>query len=451
MSVKVIANGFVTMLVKRYAGPFWIRHKWLQKTQWLSKDELEAIQLRLLRRLVNHCYNKVPYYRRLMDSRNITVDTIRTLEDIKKFPVITKKDVLAAGDSIVCASYPQWLLRKANTSGTTGTPLMLRRDLFSIENEYAFVRRQWQWAGLQFNDVVAYLKGMVLAKPGSKRKALYGYDPFLKELHLSTYHLSKETAIEYIEAMKRYNVKGLYGYPSSVYPVAKTCLDCGIDFRLRSVLLTAENLHESHRQTIARAFQCKVFDFYGAAERVCYIFTCEHGSYHVVPEYGLTEYLPVEGVEDGRDRIIGTGFWNKSMPLIRYDTGDMVVRSDKTCPCGRTFPVIETIIGRECDVITTPTGKVLGPSIMTALVYVVCGASHFVESQIIQDSEDHVVIEYVPTMECSPTYLSELRAKLAEYFPDDLSFDLKEVVAVQRTQGGKVKAVVSRITPEDRL
>ena len=446
MNAKVIANGFVTAVVKRFAGPFWIRRRWLKKTQWLDASELEELQLQLLQKLVRHCYRTVPYYRDFMNLSGVKVDDIRTLDDIKRFPILTKKDVLDAGDSIVCASYPKWLLRNANTSGTTGTPLMIRRSLFSIENEHAFVRRQWEWAGLQFKDVVAYLKGMVVAKPGSKRKVLYGYDPFLKELHLSTYHLSKETAKEYIKAMKRYNVKALYGYPSSVYPVAKTCLDCGIDFRLHSVLLTAENLHESHRETIARAFRCKVYDFYGTAERVCYIFTCDHANYHVVPEYGLTEYLPVEGAEDGRDRIIGTGFWNKAMPLIRYDTGDMVIRSSKTCPCGRAFPVIETIIGRECDVITTPTGKVLGPSIMTALVYVVCGASNFVESQIIQDSPEHVVIEYVPTRDCSARYLSELEAKLTEYFPDDLSFDLKEVTAVQRTQGGKVKAVVSQIT-----
>jgi hypothetical protein len=83
---------------------------------------------------------------------------------------------------------------------------------------------------------------------------------------------------------------------------------------------------------------------------------------------------------------------------------------------------------------------------MTALVYVVCGASNFVESQIIQDSPEHVAIEYVPTKDCSARYLSELEAKLTEYFPDDLSFNLKEVTAVQRTQGGKVKAVISQIT-----
>jgi phenylacetate-CoA ligase len=321
----------------------------------------------------------------------------------------------------------------------------MRRNLFSIQNEHAFVRRQWEWAGLKFSDRVAYLKGMVLAKPGSKRKALYGYDPFLRELHLSTYHLSAETAPDYVEAMKKYNVTAIYGYPSSVYPVAKICLDKGLDLKLKSALLTAENLHESHKETIAKAFGCKVFDFYGAAERVCYVMTCNHGNYHVVPEYGLTEYLPVENAEDGRVRIVATGFWNKPMPLIRYDSGDMLITSDKKCPCSRAFPVVETIIGRECDMIVTPTGRMLGPSILTALVYVVCGANHFMESQIIQDALDHVTIEYVPTRDCTPEYLAGLKKKLEEYFPEDLSFDMKKVVAVQRTQGGKITAVVSKI------
>lgn len=445
MNCKVIANGFSKLLVKRIAGPFWLRRRQLSKTQWFDKLELQELQLKLLKRLIGHCYRTVPFYRSLMDNRGIKVEDISTLDDIKKFPILTKKDVLEAGNAIISNKYPKWLLHKANTSGTTGSPLMMQRDLFSIQNEHAFVRRQWEWAGLRFNDRVAYLKGMVIVKPGSKKKVLYGYDPFLKELHLSTYHLSEETAKDYIEAMKRYNVKALYGYPSSVYPVAKTCLDYGIDFNLQAALLTSENLHKSHKETIARAFGCKVFDFYGIAERVCYIFTCDYGNYHLIPEYGLTEYLPIQGVDDGRVKIIATGFWNKTMPLIRYDTGDIVIRSEKKCPCTREFPVIETIIGRECDMIRTSTGKVLGPSIMTALVYVVCGASHFVESQIIQDSMDHVVIEYVPAKNCTPKYLSELKAKLTEYFPDDLSFDMKEVAAVQRTQGGKIKAVVSHI------
>ncbi|MHC4323762.1 MAG: hypothetical protein ACYSUX_05765, partial [Planctomycetota bacterium] len=222
MNIKATANGFMTLFVKRYAGPFWIRRKWLQKTQRLSIEELETIQLSLLQRLINHCYNTVPYYRRLMDSRNIKADNIRTLQDIKKFPILTKKDVLEAGSSIISTKYPKWLLRKVSTSGTTGTPMPIYRNLFSIGNEHAFVRRQWDWAGIDSHDKCAFLKGRIIAEPGRENKQLYVYDPAMKELHLSTYHLSPETAREYIEAMKKYNVKAVYGFPSSVYPVAKT-------------------------------------------------------------------------------------------------------------------------------------------------------------------------------------------------------------------------------------
>ncbi|MHC4323092.1 MAG: phenylacetate--CoA ligase family protein, partial [Planctomycetota bacterium] len=318
-------------------------------------------------------------------------------------------------------------------------------NLFSIGNEHAFVRRQWDWAGIDFHDKCAFLKGRVIAEPGRENKPLYIYDPAMKELHLSTYHLSPETAREYIEAMKKYNVKAVYGFPSSVYPVAKTCLDYGLDLKLKSALLTAENLPESHKATIAKAFGCKVVDFYGAAERVCYIHTCEHGGYHIIPEYGLTELIPIDDPEQERCKIIATGFWNTAMPLIRYDTGDVIIKSEASCSCGRAFPVVRSISGREGDAIRTPSGEILGASIVTHLIYVICGADYFLESQVIQDSPDHIVIEYVPAKRCSSQFLGEFRKRLAKNLPGSLKFDLREVNAVQRTSAGKIRPIVSRI------
>ena len=345
MSLKVTATGAINLIVKRYVGPFWLRRRKLARSQWFDGNTLQELQLNRLKQIVSHCYNTVPYYKKLMDEHGIRPDSIRTLEDIKKFPILTKKDVLQAGSSIISTKYPMWMLRKVSTSGTTGTPMPIYRNLFSIGNEHAFVRRQWDWAGIDFHDKCAFLKGRIIAEPGRKRNQLYVYDPVMKELHLSTYHLSVETAKEYIEAMKKYNVKAIYGFPSSVYPVAKTCLDYGLDLKLKSALLTAETLHESHKETIAKAFGCKVIDFYGAAERVCYIHTCEQGSYHIIPEYGLTEMIPIDGPANERCKIIATGFWNTAMPLVRYDTGDVLIKSEASCSCGRAFPVIQSIDG----------------------------------------------------------------------------------------------------------
>lgn len=445
MNAKVIANGFVTLLVKRFASPFWVRRKQLVKTQWLSRQELQELQLTLLKRLIRHCYHTVPYYKKMMDDHGIKVEDIKTLDDIKQFPILTKKDVLQAGKSIVSTKYPTWLMRIAHTGGTTGTPLLIWRDIISIGNNHAFFRRQKDWAGIGLRDKIAILTGRLIVKPDKKNACLYAYDPFMKELILSTYHLSKDTAKEYAEVIRRHNVKAIDGYPSAVYLLANTCLDYGIKLKLRSVLTSSETLTESMRNTISQAFKCRIYDYYGSAERTCIIHTCEHGSYHVIPEYGLTELIPVDDTANGRCRVISTGFWNMTMPLIRYDTGDILLKSDECCSCGRAYPVIKSISGREGDVIRTLSGRQFGVTLVIHFLYIGCTGNHILEVQVIQDALDHLIIEYVPSERFSRENLEAFRKTMSEYLPDELRFDLKQVEVVNRTRDGKIKPVVSKL------
>jgi len=442
MNIKILAKGAANLFVKRFTGSFWIRRRWLNRTQWLSTADLQTLQLMLLQKLVRHCYNSVPYYRKIMDERGISPEGIKTLEDIKQFPILTKNDVILAGNSIVSTKYPCWLLAKAFTGGTTGTPLKLRRDIFSIGNEQAFVRRQFDWAGVKMGNKCVFLTGRIIVKPDQTAGRLYAYDVFMKELILSTYHLSPDTAVQYAAVMGKYGVVALVGYPSAVYLLAKTCLDSGINLKLKSVMTSSETLTESARATISRAFDCRVFDFYGGAERVCYIHTCEHGTYHVVPEYGLTELIPASDGDDRVCRVVSTGFWNRAMPFIRYDTGDTVVKSSRTCPCGRAFPVVESITGRQIDVIKTPSGRQFGAAILTHLLY---GTNHIMESQIIQDALDHITIEYVPASGFGENDLSSFRGLIVKHLPSELKVDLKQVQAVKRTASGKIRPVVSCI------
>src|SRR5690606_29509617 len=105
-----------------------------------------------------------------------------------------------------------------------------------------------------------------------------------------------------------------------------------------------ETLEPDKRVEIETVFGVRVFDWYGQAERVAAIGTCEEGNYHALTDYGLFELLPVE---DGFFEIVGSGYNNKVMPLHHYRTGDRVKYSGKDCKCGRIFPVIDQIIGRK--------------------------------------------------------------------------------------------------------
>jgi len=442
MSVRVAAGGLLSLIARRYCGPFWIRRRQLAHTQWLDRQRLDELQFNLLRRLLRHCYATVPYYRQQMEEMGVQPDDVKCLEDIRRFPVLTKQDVLDAHDSLISSKYPHGLRHTAYTGGTTGTPLALERDLFSIANEHAFVRRQWDWAGIGLRDRTAYLSGRVVVDPAQTEGPFHMYDPFMRELILSTYHLSEATAGQYAEAIVRYRIRAIVGYPSPIAFLAKVCRASGLKIRLRAVLTTSETLTEVMRENMTSAFDCRVFDFYGAAERVCYIHTCDHGSYHLIPEYGYTEFVPLEHSISGECRVIATGFWNRAMPLIRYDLGDVIVPSDRRCECGRAFPVVESIAGRTGDVVRTSSGRQLGPTLMARVTK---GAKNVLEMQIIQDRLDHIILRYVPSSKFTDEDLAHFKAHVAHHMPLELEIAYERTDRIDRTRSGKMKFIVSKM------
>ena len=440
--LKYLLTSVGNRIAKRGIGPFATRAHELSESQYFSVNDLQALQFDLLKHILLLSYRDIPFYKHWMDQHGFHQNHLKSLEDVSRLPILTKKEVLEAGEEIVSTKYKKWQLRVAKTGGSTGTPMNIWRNWDSIGNEHAFLRRQWSWAGLELRDRCAYFMSKVISKPGTHQK-LYFYDPVMKELLLSTYHLSEENDLNYIELIKDYKIKALVGYPSAICFLAKVCKENNMDLSLTAALTTSEMITPEMRKLIGDAFHCKVFDYYGSAERVCYIFTCEMESYHLIPEYGYTELLPIAG--DGRDRykIISTGFWNHAMPLIRYDTGDIVYRSGKTCQCGRHFPVIQSIDGREGDVIRTPSGRELGVTLIIQLLYVICGSKCITESQMIQDAIDHVTIEYVPTSSFTKRDLDKFIDLVEKYIPEDLSFDFKEVEMCKRTVNGKLRPLVS--------
>jgi histidinol-phosphate aminotransferase len=92
---------------------------------------------------------------------------------------------------------------------------------------------------------------------------------------------------------------------------------------------------------------------------------CEqHKGMHINWEYGCPEFLPSDDLPSQEFRLVTTGFHNPVMPFIRYDTGDIVrlYDSPRTCLCGRTMPMVHSVVGRKDECIITPDGRRL-PSI----------------------------------------------------------------------------------------
>jgi phenylacetate-CoA ligase len=180
------------------------------------KKKIENLQLDLLKNIVNHAYNTVPYYKRLFINNNILPSDINQISDIAKVPILTKQDIKRAGKALISKKYPSIFIRKVTTGGTTGIAANIFRDIFSISNEHAFVLRQRDFAGISINDRCAILTAREIYFPGDYKGRFYVYDPFMKELILSTYHLNYDSAIDYVYLINKYKVKAIIAYPSAI-------------------------------------------------------------------------------------------------------------------------------------------------------------------------------------------------------------------------------------------
>jgi len=444
-NVRATCWGMITFLVKRQSISYRRLSREIERTQWLSAQELEAYQLTQLQRVVKHAYETVPYYTRLMNRLGLQPSSVQRLSDITAFPVMTKDDLRRIGPDIVSKKYPPWCLRTAYTGGTSGLPVPVRRDLWSIAREHAFVRRQFTWAGLTEADRCAYLEGRTVARPGETTARYHYYDAAMKELTLSTFHLSPATVRTYVDLMKEYAISALVAYPSAACVLAKGCVDQGLTLPLRCVLTTSETLEESRKEFLTTAFACPVFDFYGSAERVCCIAMCEKGSYHVAPDYGLTELHPAAAPNEGCYRLVSTGFWNMAMPLIRYQMGDLVRSSGRACACGRAFPVIDQIAGREETIITTPSGVQLGASAVEYVLERILQSMYrlpVTAGRVVQDGPDQLTLEYVGAEGFQPVHAEQLREVMRQQAPQGMRTRIRAVQTMERTPRGKYLSFV---------
>jgi phenylacetate-CoA ligase len=443
--LKATLKGAKTCLVKRHTGAFKRLYRQISQTQWYTKDQLDAFQLEQLQRLVRHAWETVPYWRRVMDEHGIRPDDIRQLDDIRRFPIMSKDDLQKAGDEILSTRYRRAFLSTAHTGGTTGLPVPVRRDPWSIAREHAFVRRQFDWAGVRTSDRCAYLEGRTVAPPGQRPSSYHYYDAAMRELTLSTFHLTPDMVPHYVDLMKAYRIKALIAYPSAAYVLAKGCLERKLALKLHCVLTTSETLDETKKRTISEAFECPVFDFYGSTERVCYIQMCERGSSHVIPEYGLTELIPAAPPNEDCCQVVSTGFWSLTVPLIRYNLRDLVKVSGRTCSCGRAFTVVDKIIGRDGSMIVTPSGLQLGASaiecILANILYTMYDMP-VVAGRVVQDACDLLTLEYVPDAGFASEHTERLRAVMAEHVPTGMRAELRALKEMDRTSRGKFVSFV---------
>ena len=333
----------------------------LNKTQWFKPKRLKRFQESKLRVLIKHAYYNVPYYHRIFKERNIRPADVKTTEDLKKLPMLTKEDVRKNFDQLIAMNAKEYKYGIGKTSGSTGKPLAFLLDQQNREMEYASQWRQRTWANVDFNSKIATLRGTLGWRRFKKGKPCWKTNALSKQLEFNIFGIDKNMFRMYVEKLKKFQPDLMEGYPSAIQLLAIYILEFDAKGIFPEAIQTSsETLSNSQRSIIEKSFQCKVYDYYGQSEYVVSASECPEGNYHIV-ESGIMEFIrDGEQVAEGEiGEIVGTGLCNYSMPLIRYRTGDIGKHSGEKCNCERGLPVIRSLEGRVSDTIITPDGKLL--------------------------------------------------------------------------------------------
>ena len=315
----------------------------LQRTERLPREELDALQLRKLQRIVQHAYVHVPFYRDRLRAAGVHPEDIRSLADVAVLPLLSKDDVRKHlfFDLFADNHRKRDMLRVA-TSGSTGEPFVTYADRYQLEMRFATTLRALEWTGWRFGDRQARLWPDAFDLTSTQRVRERIDSLFMRRLSVPAFELSPATLEQWVAKLRRHKPYLLDGYAESLNLLA-SYLENGGNSGLapKAVMSSAQTLPEAVRKQIENGLDTRVFDKYGSREFSGIAYQCEVGQdYHVMDESYVVELLvderPAKAGEIGE--VVVTDLNNFSVPLIRYRLGDLALAVDQSevCACGRT-------------------------------------------------------------------------------------------------------------------
>ena len=416
----------------------------IEATQWYGPKEMAAYQGKKLREVMHHAYTSVPFYRRVFRRLGLTLDDIRTTADLRKLPVTRREDVRRAPQDFQAQDIKRSNYLVRHTAGTTGKPLLILWEKRAIMREYAFVARHRSWGGVLPGDRHAHFGGRSIVPVERAKPPFWRYNAAERQTYFSAYHLTNANLPSYVEKIRQLEPLYVQGFPSSIHILARFALDHDLNLpATKSVFTSTETLLDNQRSSIEEAFHTRVLDRYGQTELVSAITQCPEGSYHINSDYGVVELVRNgESAAPGEvGELLSTGFVNRGTALIRFESGDTARPAAGDCECGRNgLPVIEALEGRVDDYVVTPDGRIIG-----RLDHVYKDLTSIVESQIIQESPERLLVKVVPSQQYTNAVEAQLLAEVRKRVGDSMDIEVRVVSEIPRGPNGKFRSVVSDI------
>ena len=421
-------------------------NNFIKKSQWWSKEKIYTYQSKKLHELIVNSYENVPYYRKIFDKKNIDPNSIKTVDDIKKLPFLTKDIIRKNINQLKSTDYPEYIFQYTSTSGSTGKPLNLYVNRLNHPvNSIVFHMLNLKRAGCSFFEKSVDLRGIVNIS-NSDNKKFWKYSLFHRRLSLSPFYLTEEYIPCYIKKMREFNPKYIEAFPSTIIKIARYMKKNNLKplKNLKVIFSTGEFLYDWQYKLLEEVFKCRIFLTYGHSENTAVGGSCEKSNlYHFFPEYGIVELIGKNEElirEDGKKgEIVTTGFMNKLFPLIRYRTGDFGIYKKK-CECGRNCFLLKEIQGKcKKKYIYTKDNRKIPFTSINIDFKIFNNVERF---QFYQNKKGVLVLRLIKTKKYSNDDAKKIKKQLNSIFKNDIDLKIELVDNISGIKSGKFSYLV---------
>ena len=330
---------------------------WNPYLETLPREKLLQIEIRNFQKILGYAKKHAPFIKEKY--RDISPEEIRTIDDIRKLPVIDKEDLRTAQEGKKPFPYGEMLgvdIREVcdfrQTSGTTGRPVYVPETYES-----------WQWR----IEVWCHILWMAGFRETDRVFVPFGYNVYVAfwEGHYAAEKLGCMVipggALDTkgrINKMIESKATALLNTPTYGLHMAETAKKMGIDPKgigIKRMVCAGEPLPQATRKMLEKLWGAKVYNHIGGTEPCGWASMCEERKgLHVIEPFFLVEILDMktlsQEVEPGSlGAAVVTPLGRHSFPIIRFNTKDIVRRGQDGCPCGRTSMVLSEVVGRLDD------------------------------------------------------------------------------------------------------
>ena len=365
--------------------------------EMMSREEIEALQLKRLKVTVEHCMNS-PFYKQRLGECGITAESIKTLDDLRKIPFTTKQDLRDTYPFGIASVSLDKCVRLHSSSGTTGNPTVILHTQKDLDQWANAVARCLHMVGLRPTDVFQNSSGYGMFTGG------LGFQYGAERLGMLTVPAAAGNTLRQIKFIKDFGTTALHAIPSYATRLFEVMQQEGIDPRkdtkLTTLIIGAEPHSEEQRKKIEEMLGVKAYNSFGMSE-MCgpgVAFECkEQNGLHIWEDYYIVEIVDpdtLEPVPDGEfGELVLTTINREAMPLLRYRTRDLTRVLPGECPCGRQHKRLDRMRGRSDDMIILKGVNIFPIQIETILMQFKELGTNYLITLENDDNNDIMIVE----------------------------------------------------------